>query len=36
MSSRRRLALKLAWMWALILALVLLSQVRYEFVYQAF
>jgi hypothetical protein len=36
MSDRSRLALKLMWMGTLVAALVLLSQVRYDFVYQGF
>lgn len=36
MSSRRRLALKLAWMAALMMALVLFSQVKHDFIYQGF
>jgi hypothetical protein len=36
MSARSRLTLKVLWMWALITALILFAQVRYEFIYQAF
>jgi hypothetical protein len=36
MTARRRLGLKLIWMGVLVAALVLLSQVRYDFVYQGF
>jgi hypothetical protein len=36
MSDRWRLVLKLMWMATLVTALVLLSQVRYDFVYQGF
>lgn len=36
MNGRWRLALKLVWMATLVAVLVLLSQVRYDFVYQGF
>lgn len=36
MTTRTRLTLKLVWMWALVGMLVLLGQVRYEFIYRAF
>ena len=36
MKPARRVALKVLWMWVLIVLLVLFGQVRYEFVYQAF
>jgi hypothetical protein len=36
MSDRRRLTLKLLWMAALMTSLVLLGQVRHDFIYQGF
>jgi hypothetical protein len=36
MTGRARLALKLAWMAALMLALILFGQVEHDFVYQGF
>jgi hypothetical protein len=36
MTPRRRIALKLLWMLTLVVLLVLLGQVRYDFIYQAF
>ncbi len=36
MTSRRRIALKLAWMFCLVLLLVTLSATRFDFVYRAF
>ena len=36
MTKRTRVALKLVWMWMLAGMLVLLGQVRYEFIYRAF
>lgn len=36
MTRRWRIAFKLLWMVTLVAMLVLLGQVRYEFVYQAF
>jgi hypothetical protein len=36
MSGRRRVVLKFIWMAVLVASLVLLAQVRYDFVYQGF
>ncbi len=36
MSRRRRIALKLIWMGILVGGFVLFSQVRHDFIYQAF
>jgi hypothetical protein len=36
MTKRTRVALKIVWMWMLAGTLVLLGQVRYEFIYRAF
>jgi hypothetical protein len=36
MTARVRIAFKLAWMLALVGALILLGQVRHDFIYQAF
>ena len=36
MTRRTRVALKIVWMWMLVVMLVLFGPVRYEFIYRAF